>query len=489
MKTAVDLAALRIEPSGTQAPRRPVAFRLLGIAMVLLVLLVAATFAWPLLRPVRTVPTARIRASTQEAAAMASVEAVGWVEADPFPVIVRPLVAGRVRELLVLENDAVTAGSSILARLDSASLQAAHDRARAAEAHVTRLWREAEARLELAEHRRRQNAQRRTELVQARIALLDKQQKLARMTGAEQRARAVASGAEAALAAQRELRAAGGSNAVALARAEADAAAAAAEAAAAAAELQAVVLDVAAAEQQLALAAELERDPADLVAEAGVARAAVDTARAALDLAAAELQTAARELAWTEVVAPVSGSVLRLLASPGDTVGPDGSGIVALYDPARLRARIDVPLASVGGVFAGQRVELTSEVTGRRVVAGEVQRLQPESDLLKNTLQVKVALLEPPSLWKPETLVRARFLAERNAGQAAAATVFFVPRAALRDGRVFVIDPAARRARAILVEVLAQDGDEAMVRGALSPTQRAILAAVADGEAVAEERR
>lgn len=496
-ETPVDLSTLRIDDAPPRLPRRPLAPRLLALVALLLVLAVAATFAWPLLRPVRTVAVAPVRpaAAGTQVAAETMAEAVGWVEADPFPVVVRPLVAGRIEALEVLETFPVRAGETVIARLQSAELLAAHERAVALVAEREQELAEAEARRAQAAAELQQNAARRTATVEARVRLAEKRQELAEAKGSAAAAGARERGAAAALDAQRELQAAGSSNEVALARAAAEACAAAAEAAAARERLQAVEDDVEAAQAALQLADELAAAPVDLQGVADVAAAAAARAAAALALARAELAIAERELGWTEVTAPVSGNVLRLLAQPGDTVGPEGAGIVSIYDPARLRARIDVPFASIGAVHAGQQVELQSEVTGRSIVRGVVQRLQPESDLLKNTLQVKIGLVDPPPLWKPETLVRARFQGSGQDGDEDqdAARVrragFRVPQGAVKGGLVFVFDPAAGRARPVPVEVTGQQGDDAVVRGELSVTQRVILDDVSAGEAVAPEAR
>ena len=58
---------------------------------------------------------------------------------------------------------------------------------------------------------------------------------------------------------------------------------------------------------------------------------------------------------------------MKLLAAPGQIVGPEGEGLVSIYDPKRLQARVDVPLASMAGVREGQEVEIRSEVVAGRV--------------------------------------------------------------------------------------------------------------------------
>lgn len=483
----VDLSALRMQPAPAALPRPPLGPRLLLAALVLLALAVATTFAWPWLRPPRLVPMAAVRAtSAANPVASAIAEAAGWIEPDPFPTFVRPLVGGRIESLDVLEGSAVEAGKTVVAHLASASLLAQKERAEAALAERERELAAATARLAVARAQLEQRASLRSAVVESRQQLAEREGRLAAARGAHQRAIAGATGARAAATAQERLAEAGGSHPVALARARADADAADATAQAAAREVEASTAEFAAAQARLQLAEELLAAPVDLQGTVALAEADLAKAEATAGVARTELGIAARELAWTEVVAPCSGVVMKLLAAPGAAVGPEAEPILAIYDPARLRARIDVPLGAVGGVHDGQEVELRSEVLGSTVLHGVVQRVQRESDLLKNTLQVKVQVLQPPALLRPETLCRARFLGG-TADPATAAAAFVVPRAALQDGRVFRFDPAARVARAVTVTVLQEQGPDVVVQGELSVAQRVILAPVQDGEIVEEK--
>jgi multidrug efflux pump subunit AcrA (membrane-fusion protein) len=488
--TKVDLSNLRIDEPAPAMSRRPVGARFLAGGVVLLALGVAATFVWPLLRPERAVPMAQVRAAGASAAAsQAAAEAVGWVEPDPFPWFVQPLVDGRVGRIEVLEGAVVEAGKTVLARLDSALLLAAHERAKAMVAEREAGLRAAEIAAGAATRTRQQNVMRQEALAEARIAAAEQQRALAMANGDLLRAEADERGARAALQAQQELGAAGGSNTIAVARATAAVEAAAAGVGAARAAVDALTKAAAAADHRREQATIVAQDPAELQGAADVAAAAVETARTALAAARAELAIAERELGWCEVKAETNGVVLKLLAAPGSVVGPDRGPLLSLYDPARLRARVDVPLASITGVVEGQSVELRSEVTGNQVVRGTVQRLQHESDLLKNTLQVKVGLQSPPPLWRPETLVRARFLGGGGGEAATPAVVatFLVPKTALRDGSVFVFDPSARVARAVAVEKVGDAGDDVLVRGDLSATQRVVTVPVQAGERVRPE--
>ena len=490
----IDLSALRMQAPAAELPRRPRGPRVLTGALVLLALAVLATFVWPLLVRARAVPMAAVLPAPFAAgerthrgtAAGVAAEAVGWVEADPFPIVVRPLVSGHVQTLDVLEGAVVEKDRTLIATLASAERLAAHERALVLVAEREAALLAAHAALQLAQDRLRQNADARLRLAETRTRLADVETRLG--VAREQAARAIAmrSGAEAAATAQRELAAAGSTFPVALERAIAEAEAARAAALAAEAEQQGLAQQSERLHETLRIAEQLANDPADLRGAVAVATAGVQQAEAALAAARTERTIAARELDWTRVLAPADGVVLRLLAQPGDMVGHEMPGIVALYDPRQLRARIDVPLDAVAAVHEGQAVELQSQVLGDQVVRGVVQRLQHESDLLKNTLQVKVGLIDPPPLLRPETLCRARFLASAPSIDAPAPTTaaFRVPSSAVQQGSVFVFDPARGRVRAVPVEVLAADGGRSIVRGELSPAQQVALAPVHDGEAV-----
>ncbi|MEO6597537.1 MAG: efflux RND transporter periplasmic adaptor subunit [Planctomycetota bacterium] len=487
----VDLSGLRIDSTAHAVPRRPLGPRLMVLAVAALLLVVATTFLWPLLRPARVVRMAQVRAASGavQLSSAATAEAVGWVEADPFPVNVRPLVAGRIESIDVLEGTIVKRGETVIATLASAELLAAHDRNTALLAEREAALRAASANHQLAEDNLQQNAEARLRVRDAESKLLALDTRLANNKEQQRRAVAMQRSAGAAVTAQEQLEAAGNSYPVALERARADADAARAGVAAADADVAGLLRERTTMQAALQLSEELAEQPVALRGAVAVASAEVQKAEAALAAARTELAVSDRELAWTTVTSPVHGVVMRLLAQPGDTVGPDSMGIVALYDPTKLRARIDVPLDSIDKVHAGQQVEVRSQVIGDMVVRGVVQRLQQESDLLKNTLQVKIGLFDPPPLLRPETLCRARFLAPAQGEPGAAATavqVFRVPQQAVQNGQVFVFHPASKSARAIRVEVVGQDGDLRLVRGELSVTQRVILDPVTAGEVIAE---
>ena len=481
----VDLEALRMESTPGSRRRGP---GWIGWLLLVVALSVAATFLSPLVRPrvpVRTAPVVAVEG--EQGRSMAAVEAAGWVEPEPWPTWVRPLVGGVLAEVLVLPGDAVTAGESVIARLDTTLLAAALQRATVAEQEAAASVALARVQLRAAEQlleqrldlrRAEHDASHEVEIVEERLRVAQ---------AALKRAVAVREQAAAELSAMERLAAQGAVHDIALQRARVALRAADADVAVREEEMGVLLREQ---ERDLAireLTREALRDPRALSGAVEVARATLDAAQAGLERARVDREIAERELALADVTASATGVVLKVAAPPGSTVGPDEPPVAAIYDPARLQVRVDVPLASVAAIDVGQPAEVHSDRLGDRVLSGEVIRIERESDLLKNTQQVKVRLREPVGRLVPETLVRVRFLGRAVVDSAASPTTSFrVPRAALRDGFVLVIDPRdGGRARRVSVEVVGGDGDAVVVDGDLSRSQRVILDPdVVDGDLV-----
>lgn len=501
----VDLDALR--PPAAPPPARRGAGLFVGAVLALGALAWGGLLLKDTLLPAREVRTAPVTVLEGAAAAATSFDATGWVEPDPFPVHVRPLVDGIVERFEVVEGDVVKAGVTVLARLRNAAVEDEVERMAAALAHtkahlpevaadVTEATRALELKLELRAAVARADGAARTAVAeraaaQAEVAVAERELGVAR----------------AELEAQAALERGGGG--VPVARAKAEAAVAAAEAAVTArrAAVARAEAAAAAAEAEAVVAREALAHPVAL--EAALARSQAHAAAAAVEVAEYEtdLAIARRNRDRLTVLAPVDGVVLLRKAAPGSAVGPGfsmrrgGGGeamggergaegdLLDLYDPARLQVRVNVPLAHVGAVGRGQAVELRADPLPGRVVRGEVVRLTALADRANNTLEAKVRVVGPEPLLKPEMVVRARFVTPAAPGAAADAVRLAVPRAALRGDAVFVLDPRrGGRARRVPVTTVegAGTGDLVEVRGELSRSQRVVLDAVGDGDRVAD---
>ena len=121
------------------------------------------------------------------------------------------------------------------------------------------------------------------------------------------------------------------------------------------------------------------------------------------------------DLNRTLIHSPTDGIVLRLLASPGKRLmrqmdAPDSSTALIIFEADKLQARIDVPLADASELSLNQRVEVFCSILPELKLEGILSQISGEADLQRNTLQVKVRILNPDDRLRPEMLCRAKFL-------------------------------------------------------------------------------
>jgi HlyD family secretion protein len=132
------------------------------------------------------------------------------------------------------------------------------------------------------------------------------------------------------------------------------------------------------------------------------------------------VEQARLKLERTEIRSPVDGVVMQRLAEPGGKLmmqmdEKSSAQVARLYNPEKLQVRTDVPLADAARVGVGQQARVTVEVLRDKVFNGTVSRIVNEADIQKNTIQVKVALLDPSPELKPEMLARVQFLSAESA--------------------------------------------------------------------------
>jgi len=339
-------------------------------------------------------------------------QASGWLEPDPWPVNIAVLTDGFVQDVYVKEGEPVTNGQ-LVARLDPAD---------------------------------------------ARLAV----------ESAEWEARA----ARQAVAAQSNALAAAGTR-LEMARAEEQAAVARAEEARDTWERIAALAerDTTATERLAAKRAMTETQAALESADAAVrrqsqliAKAAADLEHASAQLAAAEtrLEMARLALGRTVIRSDRDGVVSRRYVEPGQKRraamdDPHSAIIVSVFDPEHLQVRVDVPLAEAGRMFIDQAARVSTAMLPGRVFTGRVSRIVGQADIQRNTLQAKVAVIDPDPRLRPDVLCRVEFWsrsedAAAGGGEGAAGRhTLWVPEAALRDAdaaeqTVWVIDPVSQRA-------------------------------------------
>ncbi len=485
-------------PTRARAPRRRLVPVLVPTVVVVAIAGVLGWSARPLLMPAREVDVVqavfdRSADSQPEQSTGASVrntptvQAPGWLEAEPFITACTALADGVVESMHVLEGDYVEAGQEV-ARLvaEDSQLRLARAQAQLAEAEAMLAMAIAEQTSARSHWQDPVELERAVESGEAMVA--EVQAELAQLPSLIASARATLTRLDEEAKRVRRSTQQGATNELELITADqlylgqlAEVTALEARGPILEARLSRARADHRAAERDLDLRItdRLRVDAAD----AGVARgkAALERARAARDEAALELDRMV-------IRAPISGYVQRRLKMPGDKVvrmmdSEHSTHIVHLYDPKRLQVRVDVPLADAAIVYVGQPCDVVVEVLPDRVFRGEVLRITHEADLQKNTLQVKVRVIEPDPVLRPEMLTRVKFLpsgsgsgSEASGVQSAEASRVLVPAGAVvgPEGSPTVWTVTDRRnGRGVLtqrlVSILGQQGDWLTIGGDVQP--------------------
>lgn len=192
------------------------------------------------------------------------------------------------------------------------------------------------------------------------------------------------------------------------------------------------------------------------------------------------------------VRSPIEGCVLSLDARPGQwltgvgsSASQGSSAVVGLYDPKNLQVRVDVRLEDVPQVQIGQPAQIETAALAAPI-EGTVISVTTFADIQKNTLQVKVAVKEPPQVIKPEMLGKVTFLAPPspvvNEEPGESPLKLFVPQSLVTAGEggsnVWVADLTGGTAQLKAVEVGRGATDDGLVEivSGLQPTDKLIVA-------------
>ena len=426
MLSSIDLKQLAVDRSASAVTTAPKSRNLVtryGIPVGIL-LAFAGVIGWSLqdsLLPAKSVtitPVVLTRAEVQQSGTPLF-QAAGWIEPRPTATVVSAQVEGIVESLLVVEGQEVKLGQTVAKLVD------ADARLALADAKAALRLRDAELVLAQATHQAAENSL--AHPVHLKAALAEAEAALAKMATDSQSiplllnsARARSQLAEHDLEGKKKVGDAIPLRSVQRAQSEFDSAMAAVNEL----EQRTKSLDsetrswkerVEALRLQLELKTEENRRFKEAEANCSIAEVRVEQAKLAVE-------TAELRLSRMAIVAPCDGRVLALHAQPGRRLmglSPaserDSSAVVSLYDPKNLQVRADVRLEDVPNAQLGQPVQISTAALPSPLT-GEVVAITSQADIQKNTLQVKVAIHDPPFVIKPEMLVQVTFLAPELPG-------------------------------------------------------------------------
>ena len=386
----------------------------LGLVFGFVALLtVAGGRLWLPARSVTVVPVVVKRAEIQQNG-VALFQAPGWIEPRPTAINVAALSSGVIEELLVVEGQQVEKGESI-ARLISIDTELILEQAKNTLAIRDGEVNRAKAELKAARILAANPVHLEVQLADAQSTMAKAQTELAKLPFLIDAAEANAQYAMSSMEGKRKAR--GAISDRIIGRSESEHAAADAELQ----ELRSRMPNLQREVDALANKVDAIKRQIDLLVDetrrVEEAEAKLQTAEAMHNEGKLQLRRAELALERTIVCSPINGRVLRLIAAPGTRVmgldvaaGHDSGTVIEMYDPNRLQVRVDVRLEDVPMVTSGQLVQIETAST-KGVIQGRVLQVTSSANIQKNTLEVKVEMIDPPSTVSPEMLVAASFLA------------------------------------------------------------------------------
>jgi multidrug efflux pump subunit AcrA (membrane-fusion protein) len=424
---SVDLKQLAVDRSGSAssgiAPPRRIFSRF--VLPAALIAGFGCLFAWaardaflPRTR-VTVVPVHSAREEMQ-ASGTPLFKAAGWVEPRPTPIRVAALAEGVIKELLVVENQAVVKAEPIAILVaDDAKLSL--DAAQATLALRTAELKQCQATLDAAVTNLKEPTHLQAAAAEAEAELASVETKLTTLPFQVSAAAAKLRFADATLKAQRDA-----GNAVS--EIELD------EALSMRDEMKAMFDEftrrrASLEAEQKALASKRDADKrrlelkTDERREVEESQALLESATAKLNQATVAVAEAQLRLDRMTIRAPVDGRVMHLLTSPGThlmggrgrTGEHDGGVVVTLYQPKMLQIRVDVRFEDLPQTGRDQPVLIESPAL-REPLEGRVLFPTSFADIQKNTLSVKVIIDDPPEVMKPDMLVDVTFLSPERGG-------------------------------------------------------------------------
>ena len=143
----------------------------------------------------------------------------------------------------------------------------------------------------------------------------------------------------------------------------------------------------------------------------------IDAARAEVERARADLAYSQTLLDAVEIRAPIDGVILERIVEPGEMVttsfvGERGakSSTVSLADLNDLQVELDISQNDFNRISPEQPCRAVTDAYPDRPYECVVAEIAPEADRQRATIQVKVQILDPDTLIKPEMNARVTFL-------------------------------------------------------------------------------
>jgi RND family efflux transporter MFP subunit len=143
--------------------------------------------------------------------------------------------------------------------------------------------------------------------------------------------------------------------------------------------------------------------------KSGYRKEDIELARAEFERANSLKSLAESQLAYTEIKSPADGKILEVFVSQGSFVPLEKPKIVSIYDPTQIQIRVDVRQSDLAKVKLGQKAKVTIDAQKDKPYEGSVIRIDPQANLAKDTIQVKIRIINPDEYLHPEMTAAVNF--------------------------------------------------------------------------------
>lgn len=182
--------------------------------------------------------------------------------------------------------------------------------------------------------------------------------------------------------------------------------------------------------------------------ESRAAEAALERARATLEVAEARLEE-------TRIRAPADGTVLARAVEPGDVVSP-GQALLTLAWEGAPYLVMEPDEKTLRLLRVGQEAIVSADAWPGQTFQARVAQVLPSVDPRKGTVEVRLAVPEPPEYLRPDLTVSIEVTVARKKG------AMVVPLEAVRDiraetARVWVVEEGRARVREVRLGIVGED--------------------------------
>lgn len=173
------------------------------------------------------------------------------------------------------------------------------------------------------------------------------------------------------------------------------------------------------------------------------------------------VEYAQTQLNNTVIRAPVSGTILERNVEKGEfvTTGFSGTGgpkgfVVSLADLNDIEVELDINQSDFAKLRFGQKAIVFTDAYPDKKYGGSITEISPEANRQKATVQVKVKILNPDEFLRPEMNATVQFQDEQKKESVSASAdtglpVVVIPKAAVRDGMVWVVQAGVAQKRLV----------------------------------------